>query len=145
MARRKQCQDLSNTRGQDTLMPVSPKDNSVEEGLSRDGDTADGVGRGEEKDQEDEGGEAEEEGEEVRVPLGKRSPKDPTQRQREEHERTHLAYRSWCEDCVRPRARNAPHHKKAAQDPSRRSRYQGYTWIISSCPARTRQLAAIRC
>jgi len=117
VARRKQCQDLSSKRGQDTLMPVSPKDNSVEKGLSRDGDTADGVGRGEVKDQEDEGGEAEEEEEEGRVALGKKSPKDPTQRQREEHERTHLPYRSWCEDCVRSRARNAPHHKKAAEDP----------------------------
>ena len=46
MARRKQCQDLSNKRGQDTLMPVSPKYESVEKGLSRNGDTADGVGRG---------------------------------------------------------------------------------------------------
>ena len=58
-------------------MPVSPKDDSVEKGLSRDGDTADGVGRGEVKDQEDEGGEAEEEEEEGIVALGKKSPKDP--------------------------------------------------------------------
>ena len=98
MARRKQCQDPSEKRGQDTLMPVSPKDQPMEEGLSRDGETADGmvakdkVEEGSE--QEDEEGEVEGEGEEVRVPLGKKSPKDPTRRQREEHERTHLPYRS---------------------------------------------------
>ena len=46
MARRKQCQDLSEKRGQDALMPVSPKDQPMEEGLSRDGETADGGGRG---------------------------------------------------------------------------------------------------
>ena len=28
-----------------------------------------------------------------------------------------MPYRSWCEDCVRSRARNSPHHKKAPEDP----------------------------
>ena len=91
MARRKQCQDPSEKRCQDTLMPVSPKDQPMEEGLSRNGETADGGGRGaeaEEKvergsEQEDEEGEVEGEGEEARVSLGKKSPKDPTRRQRE--------------------------------------------------------------
>ena len=46
MARTKRDQDLSDVRGQDTLMPVSPKDKSDEEGLSRDGETADAEGRG---------------------------------------------------------------------------------------------------
>ena len=60
-------------------MPVSPKDQFVEKGLSRDGETASDGGRGIEVDQEvdegswqeDEEGEMEGEGEEVRVPLGK--------------------------------------------------------------------------
>ena len=68
-------------------------------------------------DHEDEEGGSEGEGEEARKSLGKKSPKDPTIRQREEHERTHMPYRSWCEDCVRSRARNAPHHKKGPEDP----------------------------
>ena len=124
MARTKQFQDLSKVGGQDTLMPVSPKDDSVVEGLSRNGETAEDEGRGTEaemidegSEQQDEEEEAENEGEAMRVPLGKKSPKDPTLRQREEHERTHLPYRNWCEDCVRSRARNAPHHKRALEDP----------------------------
>ena len=43
MARRKVCQEPSKERGQDTLMLVSPKDQPMEEGLSRDGETADGM------------------------------------------------------------------------------------------------------
>ena len=38
--------------------------------------------------------------------------------QREEHERMHTPYRSWCEDCVKSRARNAaPHRKRAPEGP----------------------------
>ena len=66
----------------------------------------------EDKEEEDKEGE-----EEARVSVGKRSPKDPTKKQREDHERTHMPYRSWCEDCGTSRARNAPHHKKAPDDP----------------------------
>ena len=125
MARTKRRQDLNKVGGQDTLMPVSPKDQTVEKGLSHDGETANDGGRGIEVEEkveegsgrEDEDDEMEGEGEEVRVPIGKKSPKDPTRKQKEEHERTHLPYRSWCEDCVRSRARNAPHHKKAPDDP----------------------------
>ena len=123
-------------------MPVSPKEQPTKEGLSYNGETAesgkqtevvDAVGQmdgcalpGEtgameqEKvegvsDYEDEEGE-----EEARASVGKKSPKDPTRKQREEHSRTHMPYRSWCEDCVRSRARNAPHHKKAPGDPLER-------------------------
>ena len=67
MARRKQCRDMSEKRGQDTLMPVSPNDQPMEEGLSCNGETEEGGGRGmetEEKregesDHEDEEGESE--------------------------------------------------------------------------------------
>ena len=54
---------------------------------------------------------------ESRAAVGKRSPKEPTKKQRDEHENTHMPYRSWCEDCVRSRARNSPRHKKAPEDP----------------------------
>ena len=70
----------------------------MKEGLSRDGETASGMMMEEKveegSEQGDEEEEAEGEGEEVRVSVGKKSPKDPTRRQREEHERTHLPYRS---------------------------------------------------
>ena len=33
----------------------------------------------------------------------------PTQVEREEHERTHVPYRSWCRHCVAARASNSAH------------------------------------
>ena len=125
-------------------MPVRPKGRPTNEGLSYNGETAesgdekiagdavaqsdgcvlpDAASRMEEG--PDEGGSADEderegdkeEGGEARASVGKRSPKDPTRKQREDHERTHMPYRSWCEDCVKARARNAPHHKRAPEDP----------------------------
>ena len=47
-----------------------------------------------------------EEGDAAKV---RRVPKGPTQREREEHEATHIPYRSWCKHCVRGRAPNRPH------------------------------------
>ena len=45
-----------------------------------------------------------EECEEGRLPVGRKSPKEPTRMEREEHERTHYPYRSWCPHCVKSRA-----------------------------------------
>ena len=47
----------------------------------------------------------------------RKSPKDPTKKEKEEHELTHMSFRSWCEDCAESRARNAHHRKKSAPDP----------------------------
>ena len=55
MARRKQCRVPSEERGRDTLMPVSPKDQPMKEGLSRDVETASGEMM---KDKGEEGSEA---------------------------------------------------------------------------------------
>ena len=41
------------------------------------------------------------------------SPCSPTRAEREAHEATHLPYRSWCEECVRGRANNPPHRRRA--------------------------------
>ena len=41
--------------------------------------------------------------------------KAPTQREREEHARTHLPYRTWCPECVAGRGRDGP-HKSSPQD-----------------------------
>ena len=54
---------------------------------------------------------------EARVAKGKKSPKDPTRKEREEHELTRMPFRSWCEDCVKSRARNVHHRKKSAKAP----------------------------
>ena len=93
----------------------------------------------------DEGKSSDEDGGEARTSKGKKSPMDPTARQRDEHERTHMPYRSWCEDCVRARARNAPQHKRAAEDPLEEIKVPRCIWTISSCPGKTRRLAAFRC
>ncbi len=46
MERTKRGQDLNKVGGQDTLMPVSPKVQTVKKGVSRDGKTANDGGRG---------------------------------------------------------------------------------------------------
>ena len=38
-----------------------------------------------------------------------RAPRQPTEREREEHEVTHMPYKAWCDACVKGRA-VAPHH-----------------------------------
>ena len=121
-------------------MPVSPSREQKNESLSQDGETEvprdqeitmgdaaqapghsvpveirRGAADADDDDEEDE--EVEEGVEEARVATGRKSPKDPTRKEREEYELTHMPFRSWCEDCVKPRARNAHHRKKAPADP----------------------------
>ena len=64
--------------------------------------------------------------EEADVARVRLAPKGPTKKEREEHDATHMPYRSWCKHCVRGRAPNNPHRarseeedeeKKAAQVP----------------------------
>ena len=63
----------------------------------------------EEQEEKEETEEDEEEGEKPKtVNVRKR----PTQKQRMEHEATHIPYQSWCRHCVRGRGRNRPHRKK---------------------------------
>ena len=44
-----------------------------------------------------------------------RDPKAPTSEEREEHEKTHLPFRSWCRRCVRGRWKLAPHCRGAQE------------------------------
>ena len=60
--------------------------------------------------------EEEEESSEGRKAVGRKSPKEPTKAEREEHERTHCPYRSWCEHCVRARARNSHHRRQVPEE-----------------------------
>ena len=39
-------------------------------------------------------------------------PSMPTRAEREEHEKTHLPFRSWCRHCVRGKGKAMPHGKK---------------------------------
>ena len=44
----------------------------------------------------------------MRLPA---NPSDPTQEERERHNKTHLPHRSWCAVCVQARAREDKHYK----------------------------------
>ena len=54
--------------------------------------------------------------EEAKVAKAGRSPYTPTKRERDDHEGTHLPYRSWCADCVAGRRDNPAHRKMAAEE-----------------------------
>ena len=43
-------------------------------------------------------------------PVVRRGPSEPSERERAEHDITHLPYRSWCKICVAARGKAAPHH-----------------------------------
>ena len=77
------------------------------------GEAADTDGDVEAEEEEEVEGEVDE----ARVAVGRKSPKDPTKKEKEEHELTHIPFRSWCEHCVKSRARNADHRRKAPVDP----------------------------
>ena len=40
---------------------------------------------------------------------------EPSKRERQEHELTHLPYRSWCRHCVRGRGKNDAHRRMDAE------------------------------
>ena len=42
-----------------------------------------------------------------------RKPQLVSKRERDEHERTHLPYRDWCDVCVRARGRKAVHRQRS--------------------------------
>ena len=48
----------------------------------------------------------------ARRPITVRAPKNPTQKERDEHEATHLPHQDWCEFCVTGRGRKKPHRKR---------------------------------
>ena len=58
-----------------------------------------------------------EESREERASVRRKSPKKPTGGEKEERERTHCPYRSWCEHCVRARARNGHHRSSTPVEP----------------------------
>ena len=65
----------------------------------------------EEEYQEEEEGEHERASTESRKPNIAAEPIQPTRNEREEHQYTHLPYRSWCPHCVRGKARATKHKK----------------------------------
>ena len=71
---------------------------------------------------EGEQGDDDEEGQQPKVI---KSPKAPTKTDREEHEATHLPFRSWCTYCLRGRGRNKPHQRQMITE------YRRSQWITS--------------
>ena len=65
-------------------------------------DASEGVEGGD--DQADEDRETEEESGEVRNSRKAGQPRMPAKQEKDEHERTHVPFRSWCEHCVRGQA-----------------------------------------
>ena len=70
-------------------------------------------GDGEDSEKDDEGS-GEEAGQRKCVRM--QDPKLPSKEEVEEHELTHLPYRSWCRHCVRGRGKEMP-HKKTTEEP----------------------------
>ena len=62
------------------------------------------------------GNQEEKEEEEARRPNAIPRPCDPTNREREEHELTHLPFRSWCMDCLRGKAKSLPHRRDRSKE-----------------------------
>ena len=50
--------------------------------------------------------------EETKSVKMKKTPRQPSQREREEHERTHLPFRDWCTHCIKAKSRNDPHKRE---------------------------------
>ena len=60
-------------------------------------------------------GSAEEEDTEGRRPRRRRTPLEPTRQEVEEHELTHIPFRSWCPACVAGKAKHWPHKRHDEQ------------------------------
>ena len=43
-------------------------------------------------------------------------PRRPTQKEVEDHERTHLPYRNWCSVCVRAKGKDADHRRDVGKE-----------------------------
>ena len=53
---------------------------------------------------------------EGRLPKGLHNPQVVSKEERDEHNRTHMPFRSWCKHCVRGRGRNTMHRKQSKTD-----------------------------
>ena len=50
------------------------------------------------------------------IPKKRDISREPTKAEREQHEITHMPYRSWCEHCVRGKAVGGHHHRRIPED-----------------------------
>ena len=57
-----------------------------------------------------------EEGGEGVVPRGMSPPQRVSKQERDEHERTHLPHRDWCDMCVKARGRRVAHRRENKEE-----------------------------
>ena len=57
--------------------------------------------------------------EETKSVKMKKTPRQPSQREQKEHERTHLPFRDWCTHCIKAKSRNDPHEERDRCDERR--------------------------
>ena len=71
-------------------------------------------------------------------------PRLPSRREVQEHELTHIPYRSWCVHCVRGAGRSDAHRRRARQDEEEREQHMttwsiDYAFMIDNCDLCTRE------
>ena len=68
------------------------------------------------EEEEEAGEDPNQEGEEKRRSKARAAPEEPSEKDREEHEMTHLPYQAWCPHCVAGKAPNEAHRKQEAEE-----------------------------
>ena len=89
------------------------------------GDEAEGAGGREESDEWDESGN--------RKFVRKHDPRQPSQQEKEEHEMTHLPFRSWCRHCIMGRGREEDCRKTMEEESGK---FRKCIWITCSWETR---------
>ena len=77
-------------------------------------------------------GDADEIAEEARKPLMVQAPVQPTRAERDEHEKTHMPYRSWCVHCVRGRGRSDAHKTNPVKEEYRKPQLSADYWFLGA-------------
>jgi hypothetical protein len=93
------------------LYPVRPDDDDEDGRVGEAGEDGAGEAEVHEDEQDDEGVV-----EEAVISKPAKDPHAPTAAEREEHEATHLPYRSWCAECVCGRRDNPPHLRRSEEE-----------------------------
>jgi hypothetical protein len=80
----------------------------------------------------------------VRATQKVKDPKMPKQEEIEEHEKTHLPYRSWCRHCVRGRGKEALHKKMKEKPDINEVHFDFFFMGKEGEPGRTIPIAAVK-
>ena len=108
------CQVKSECAEDESLMPVGQEESEDQNQGSE--DRREGQDQGDDDDDDHEDQDAEEE---ARNPRGARDPGQPSQQEREDHERTHIPFRPWCEACIRGKSKRRPSRTIAGEHADR--------------------------